>query len=229
MHDDGNRPTFGIHTRGRHKKNTVTSRTIQINRTRGPPESSPPRAENGISSGSNHHLTQLPEDWRKANTPIFKRGDRHLVLNYRPVSSTCVCYKRLEHVIWWHIREHLHVNKILTPQQHDGFHRWLWCETKLLVTLQDLMSLSDQKIWTDVVVLDFSKAFDTIPHDKLLGKLKEHVIHGKTWKWVSIFFEAAAARCGCWGSSVRSSICNVRRGTGKSCGPYCSCCIPIIC
>ena len=40
-------------------------------------------------------------------------------------------------------------------------------------------------IQTDVIILDFSKAFDKVPHKKLLWKLNNYVIRGNTWKWFS--------------------------------------------
>ncbi len=58
---------------------------------------------------------ELPEDWRNANIPpIFKKGDRHIMSNYRPVSLTCVCCK-LEYIICHHVREHLDKHDMLTP------------------------------------------------------------------------------------------------------------------
>ena len=49
----------------------------------------------------------LPSDWLTANvSPIFKKGDRHTALNYRPVSLTCVCCKVLEHIIVKHMLNH---------------------------------------------------------------------------------------------------------------------------
>ena len=49
-------------------------------------------------------------------------------------------------------------------------------ESQLLTTLQDLLSLHDCGVQVDLVVLDFAKAFDTVPHESLLGKLKYYGI-----------------------------------------------------
>jgi hypothetical protein len=57
----------------------------------------------------------LPKDWRDANiSSIFKKGDKHLPENYRPVSLTSVTSKILEHIICKHLLKHLEKNKILT-------------------------------------------------------------------------------------------------------------------
>ncbi len=64
---------------------------------------------------------QLPEDWRNANiAPIFKKGNRHEAVNYRPVSLTSICCKILEHIVYSHIRKHLDDHNILSAFQH-GF------------------------------------------------------------------------------------------------------------
>ena len=70
---------------------------------------------------------------------------------------------------------HLDLHTILTHLQH-GFRSGYSCETQLLVTLHDLMTRNNQKEQVDMIILDFSKAFDTVPHDKLLHKLRHYDI-----------------------------------------------------
>ena len=112
----------------------------------------------------------LPSLWSQAYvTPVFEKGQRCMPENYRPVSLTCVSCKLFEHIICKHIRNHLDHHGILTPLNH-GFRSKHSCETQLLLTVQDLMTCRDQKTQIDIAVLDFSKAFDTVPHDRLLGK-----------------------------------------------------------
>ncbi len=128
----------------------------------------------------------LPEDWLKANiTPIFKKGNRNLAENYRPVSLTCICCTVMEHIICKHILGHLEKYNILTILQH-GFRSGFSCETQLIATLQDLMKYRDNKIQVEVVILDFSKAFDIVPHERLLYKLKHC---GNTLKWIGKFLK----------------------------------------
>ena len=107
----------------------------------------------------------LPEDWRNANiSPIFKKGDRHTAANYRSVSLTCVCCKMLEHIICCHIMNRLEHYKILTNLQH-GFRSGHSCASQLIIALHDIMKQFDsKKKQTDLAMLDFSKAFDTVPH-----------------------------------------------------------------
>ena len=130
---------------------------------------------------------ELPKDWRNANvSPIFNKGDRHTAANYRPVSLTCVCCKLLEHIVCRQILNHLEQHNILTSLQH-GFRSGHSCETQLITTTNDIMKTFDRKEQTDLVILDFSKAFDTVPHRKLLHKLNHYGIDGKVNNWIKAF------------------------------------------
>ena len=130
---------------------------------------------------------ELPTDWCEANiAPVFKKGNRHLPVNYRPVSLTCVCCKLLEHIICRHIINHLEHFNILTILQH-GFRKGFSCVTQLITTLHDIMQLYDKKHQIDVAILDFSKAFDTVPHKRLLRKLHHYGVRGNVLKWIEGF------------------------------------------
>ena len=129
----------------------------------------------------------LPEDWVNANVaPIYKKGDVHQAENYRPVSLTSVSCKLLEHIICKHLLNHLEKNKILTNLNH-GFRSGYSCETQLLITLEDLLKYNDNGEQTDIIILDFSKAFDTVPHDELLLKLSNYGVSGNIHSWLKNF------------------------------------------
>ena len=134
-------------------------------------------------------IGSLPSDWRDANiSPVFKKGDRHLAENYRPVSLTSISCKLLEHILCSQILKHFEQFNVLTKLNH-GFRSGFSTETQLLVTLQDLLKSFDKKIQMDVAILDFSKAFDTVPHDKLLYKMNRYGVQGNTLKWLSSFLK----------------------------------------
>ena len=136
----------------------------------------------------------LPADWKQANvTPIHKKGDRTEAKNYRPVSLTSVCCKVLEHIIHSQIMGHLDEHRILTDKQH-GFRKRRSCETQLLVTHNDLINAMDKKKSSDVIILDFTKAFDTVPHRRLLLKLKHYAISSHILSWLSSFLVGRTQR-----------------------------------
>jgi hypothetical protein len=93
----------------------------------------------------------------------LQKGDKHLPENYRPVSLASVTCKILEHIICRHLLKHLEKNKILTNLNH-GFRCGYSCETQLITTINDFLQEHDKGQQVDIAILDFSKAFDTVPH-----------------------------------------------------------------
>ena len=129
----------------------------------------------------------IPDDWKTANVvPIFKKGDRNRPETYRPVSLTSIACKTLEHILCSSIHRHLEAHCILTDAQH-GFRKRRSCETPLIITIQDLAKTVDNKGQTDVILLDFSKAFDKVPHHRLLHKLDFYGIRGSLHSLISSF------------------------------------------
>jgi len=129
----------------------------------------------------------LPAEWLKANiSSVYKKGVKHLAENYRPISLTSVISKILEHIICRNILVHLESNNILTNLNH-GFRSGYSCETQLLLTSHDLLKAYDIGTQVDIGILDFSKAFDTVPHDKLLYKLEKYGIQGPLHAWFTSF------------------------------------------
>ena len=135
------------------------------------------------------HTGELPSDWKTALvTPIFKKGNKHLPENYRPVSLTSISCKVMEHIVCHHVLEHLDQHRILSSFQH-GFRAMRSCETQLLTTIHDFMTNYDNKHQIDIAILDFAKAFDTVPHDKLLYKIQHYGIDGHIHSWIQSFLK----------------------------------------
>lgn len=127
---------------------------------------------------------ELPFDWRTANiNAIYKKGSKGDPANYRPISLTSVTCKILEHIIFSNVMSHLDQHNILMAYQH-GFRKKHSCETQLTLMIDNLAEALDDKQQTDVLILDFSKAFDSISHRRLIFKLDHHGICGKTLGWI---------------------------------------------
>ena len=78
----------------------------------------------------------IPKERTLANiSPLFKKGDRSLACNYRPVSLTCVPCKLLEHIVCSNIMAHLDEHKLLSDKQH-AFRKWHSCETQLTTVIK---------------------------------------------------------------------------------------------
>ena len=82
--------------------------------------------------------------------------------------------------------KHVDHYNILTDCQH-GFRRRRSCKTQLVTLVQDLDLAMDKRTQTDMVVLDFSKAFDRVPHQCILRKFQHYGIRGHLHKWISSF------------------------------------------
>ena len=137
---------------------------------------------------------ETPHIWLSANvTAIFKKGDRFKASNYRPVSLTCLCCKVLEHIVVSNVMKHLDQHNILTDRQH-GFRARRSCETQLISLIHELASSLDRKKQHDIAVLDFSKAFDRVPHERLLAKLHHYGVRGNTHRWIRSFLTDRSQR-----------------------------------
>lgn len=130
---------------------------------------------------------QLPAEWIKANVmPVFKKGDKTLAANYRPISLTCILCKVLEHVLASNIVKHLDEQGVLYDLQH-GFREKRSCETQLVMLVEDRTRGASVGKQTDLILLDFSKAFDKVNHSKLLWKLHSYGIRGRVLSWIKAF------------------------------------------
>ena len=134
---------------------------------------------------------QLPDDWKEANVaPIFKKGDKHKPSNYCPVSLTCISAKIMEPIVVSNLMKHPEIQNILFFLQH-GFRRNHSCESQLLSLFQDLASSTTQ---TDMLIMDFSKAFDKVPHKRLNYTLNWYGIRGDALEWITAFLSSRSRR-----------------------------------
>jgi len=115
---------------------------------------------------------EVPKDWRKASvTPVFIKGKKEDPGNYRPVSLTSIPGKVMEQLILDVISKQVEEKKVIRSSQH-GFTKWKSCLTNLIAFYDGMNGWVDEGTAVDVVYLDFSKAFVTVSHNILLGKLR---------------------------------------------------------
>ena len=137
---------------------------------------------------------EVPKEWKVAEvTAIFKKGNKQEPGNYRPVSLTSITCKVLESLISDSIRNYFETNSFFTNCQH-GFRNHRSCVTQLLEVLNDFTNFIESKDCIDVIYLDFSKAFDTVPHKRLLTKLKSYGIDGNVLGWIDDFLSKRSQR-----------------------------------
>ena len=126
----------------------------------------------------------VPFEWKEANIiPLFKKGSRNKSENYRPVSLTSVICKLLERLIKDHMVDFLVKHKLLNSSQH-GFLKARSCLTNMLCFLEEITKWIDVGSPVDIIYLDFQKAFDKVPHQRLLLKLKAHGIGDSITYWI---------------------------------------------
>ena len=78
---------------------------------------------------------------------------------------------------------HLYLNNILIDNQH-GFRANHSCTTQLIAFIEDVSHALDHQKQVDIILLDFSKAFDTVSHQRLLSKLKHYGITNEIYYWI---------------------------------------------
>ena len=131
---------------------------------------------------------EIPDSWKEASiTPIYKRkGNKWDSLQYRPVSLTSQIMKLLERIIRTYLIHFLEINNILPDSQH-GFRPNRSTISQLLEQYDQILQALCNKYNIDIIMLDYSKAFDKINHSILLFKLKKLGISGQIGKWIGNF------------------------------------------
>ena len=160
----------------------------------------------------------IPQEWKMANVvPVFKKGSKHLVENYRPISLTCLVMKIFEKII----RNELmaRCSNFTHPNQH-GFLPQKSCTTQMISFTESIAFALNQSIRTDVVYFDFAKAFDSVNHDIILQKLKNQFnVDGSLLKFFVNYLKDRKQNVVISGCS--SDFVNVRSGVpqGSILGP----------
>ena len=92
----------------------------------------------------------------------------------------------MEHIVCSELSRHLSSNNRVTPHQH-GLRRGLSCETQLVSVIHEWSKILDTHGQVDIIFLDLAKAFDSVPHERLLLKASYYGIRGKLHTWLRCF------------------------------------------
>ena len=159
----------------------MAMKSINPNSSAGPHNISPKFFRNCAANFSRPISTMLNisflegvvlDEWKFANvTPIYKTGSKSNPINYRPISITSVFSKLAEFIIKDRILAHLDKNRLMKRSQH-GFTAGRSVSTNLLECLDDWTDSFEKGLVTDILYFDFSKAFDSVVHSKLIHKLE---------------------------------------------------------
>ncbi len=129
----------------------------------------------------------LPEVWKHGNiTAIFKKGDRKDPGNYRPVSLTSIVCKLMESLIRDHIINFFKINHLFSDKQF-GFLSGRSTSLQLLSVLDKWTQALEDGHVIDCVYMDYQKAFDKVPHQRLISKLSSYHINQVLIEWIKQF------------------------------------------
>ena len=121
-------------------------------------------------------------------TPIFKKGDKAELSNYRPISVLPAISKLLERVVYNRIYGHLISNQLLYKKQF-GFQKDCSTDYAILELVNEITNSFEQGKYTLGVFIDLSKAFDTVNHNILLKKIKHYGITGNIFHWLYSYLD----------------------------------------
>jgi len=126
-------------------------------------------------------------DWVTANiVPVHKKGDKHLPSNYRPISLTSIVVKVMERIIHCQLVRALESKHLISDSQH-GFRHKCSTVTLLLSAINDWAFCLEKQNSVHCILLDLAKAFDSVPHCRLLLKLECLGIRVNLLSWFRTF------------------------------------------
>ena len=135
----------------------------------------------------------MPIEWKRANVvPVFKKGEKLNVENYRPILLTCISAKVMERIMYDELFCRTHQ---LIDSRQNGFLKNNSCAMNMARLIESVSTTLLQDLPTDIIYFDFAKAFDTVNHDLILNKLKyQYNIDGRMLKFFKSYLTNRSQR-----------------------------------
>ena len=140
-----------------------------------------------------HHIfetsitsSKIPTDWKDANVTAIHKKVIKMADNYRPISLTSVICKIMENIVRDVIMNHMKINNLFSNKQF-GFLSGRSTTLQLLNVLDDWTEALDNGHIIDIIYTDIQKAFDSVPHKRLLSKIKSCGIEGNMLNCINTF------------------------------------------
>ena len=138
--------------------------------------------------------SKLPEDWNLANiSAIFKKGKKSMADTYRPISLISICCRLFEKFVRKHLMDHFNEEVLIINAQYC-FPSGRSLNLQLLKVIDEFTRAMDKHEIVDVIYLDFKKVFDSVPHKRLIGVLKQYGVIGRTLNWITDFLSRGQQR-----------------------------------
>ena len=136
----------------------------------------------------------FPDVWKIADViPIPKTGDTEIASNNRPISLLPTMSKICERLAHGQYNDFLCSEDKVSPHQ-NGNRKLHSTESTLIKVTDDILEAMDGKLITIMVLIDFSKAFDSIDHDVLLNKLWNIGMTPSALEWFSSYLTNRSQR-----------------------------------